>query len=85
MLLCSPPIFSLDIAFLLSYTFDMMIKMNYGGCQECGAWIEVEAGTGYVDEFCSQACIDAREANQALDAEDEESRREAQAQEEYHD
>ena len=54
-----------------------------GACIECGGWIPGDDDTGYVDEFCSQACIDALEANQALDAEDEDQRREAQAQEEY--
>ena len=57
--------------------------MTYGGCEECGGWIPGDDETGYVDDFCSQACIDAWEARQRLVEEDEEQRREYQAQEEY--
>ena len=49
--------------------------MTDGLCQHCGAWIQGEDETGYVDWFCSMACQDALE--------DEEEERKREAKEDY--
>ena len=54
-----------------------------GACVECGGWVPGDDETGYVDDFCSQSCIDQYEAHRALEDEDDDQRREFESQKAY--